>query len=97
VTPVKKRYLKQHPIRQVYEKLFSVNRLLDVETMRKVDYRNFYRNLEEMLPQYDLVVVCDYGHGLLTQKAIEKLEGTSKFLAVNCQANSSNYGKRPII
>ena len=92
VTPVKKRFLKRHPIRQEYEKLFSVNRLLDVETMRKVDYRNFYRNLEEMLPQYDLVVVCDYGHGLLTPKAIEYLESSAKILAVNCQVNSSNYG-----
>ena len=92
VTPVKKRYLKQHPIRQQYEKLFSVNRLLDTEGMRQVDYHNFYRNLEEMLPQYDLVVVCDYGHGLLGPEAIRLLEEHAKVLAVNCQANSSNYG-----
>lgn len=92
VTPVKKRFLKQHAIRQQYEKLFSVNRLLDIEGMRSVNYQNFYRNLEELLPQYDLVVICDYGHGLLTRQAIDALEGKAKFLAVNCQANSSNYG-----
>lgn len=92
VTPVKRRYLKRHAIRQQYEKLFSVNHLLDIDGMRQVDYRNFYRNLEEMLPQYDLVVVCDYGHGLLTQQAIDMLEKHARFLAVNCQANSSNYG-----
>lgn len=96
VTPVKKRYLKQHPIRQEYEKLFSVNRLLDIEGMRQVDYSNFYRNLEEMLPQFDLVVVCDYGHGLIDNHAIQFLESGSKFLALNCQTNSSNHGRNII-
>ena len=92
ITPVKRRYLRQHALRQEYEKLFSVNRLLDVKGMRQVDYSRFYRNLEEMLPQYDLVVVCDYGHGLLSSKAIRKIEKYAKFLAVNCQTNSSNHG-----
>lgn len=92
ITPVKKRYLKQHALRQEYEKLFSVNRLLDFDGMRKVDYGRFYCNLEELLPQYDLVVVCDYGHGLFNDESIQKIEKTAKFLAVNCQTNSSNYG-----
>ena len=92
VTPVKRRYLRRHTLRQEYEKLFSVNRLLDIESMRRVDYSRFYRNLEEMLPQYDLVVICDYGHGLLNSKAILKIEKDAKFLAVNCQTNSSNHG-----
>ena len=92
VTSVKRRYLKRHAIRQQYEKLFSVNHLLDIDGMRQVDYRNFYRNLEEMLPQYDLVVVCDYGHGLIDAHAMELLEQKSRFLALNCQTNSSNHG-----
>ena len=96
VTPVKKRFLKQHAIRQQYEKLFSVNRLLDIEGMRQVNYQNFYRNLEELLPQYDLVVVCDYGHGLVDCHAIELIEQRSRFLALNCQTNSSNHGRNII-
>lgn len=96
ITPVKQRYLRQHALRQEYEKLFSVNRLLDIEGMRRVDYSRFYRNLEEMLPQYDLAVVCDYGHGLLNSKSIRKIEKDAKFLAVNCQTNSSNHGMNVI-
>lgn len=92
ITPVKKRYLKEHPLRQVYEKLFSVNRLLDFKTMRTVDYQNFYQNLRDIVPQYDIVIVCDYGHGLLDEKAIHIIEDQAKFLAVNCQTNSSNFG-----
>ena len=96
VTPVKKRYLKRHPLRQEYEKLFSVNRLLDRETRKKVNYGNFYRNLEEMLPMYDLVVVSDYGHGLMDEKSIGLIEKHAKYLTVNCQTNSSNHGMNVI-
>ena len=45
-----------------------------------------------MAGDYDLVVVCDYGHGLLDDEALRILEEKAKFLAVNCQTNSSNYG-----
>ena len=96
ITPVKRRYLKKHPLRQEYEKLFSVNYLLDVHGMRQVNYEKLYRNLEEMLPNYDLVVVCDYGHGLLNNRAIRKIEKSARFMAVNCQTNSSNYGMNVI-
>lgn len=92
ITPVKKRYLKQQPLRQEYEKLFSINRLLDTKGMKSVDYTAFYQKLEALVPQYDLVVICDYGHGLLTDKAIRIIEKGAKYLAVNCQTNSSNYG-----
>lgn len=92
VTPVKKRYLKRHPLRQEYDKLFSVNHLPGTEEMAQTSYENFYRNLEEMCSEYDIVVVCDYGHGLLDKKSIRILEKKAKFLAVNCQTNSSNYG-----
>lgn len=92
VTPVKTRYLKQNPIRQEFDKLFSVNRLLSLEAVRQINYDNLYRNLEELLPKYDVVMICDYGHGLLTDKAIRYIERNAKFLAVNCQTNSSNYG-----
>ena len=96
VTPVKKRYLKRHPLRQEYEKLFSINRLLDREGRKKVSYANFYRNLEEMLPVYDLVVVCDYGHGLMDAKSIGLIEKHAKYLTLNCQTNSSNHGMNVI-
>ena len=92
ITPVKTRYLKIHPQRQEYDKLFSVNKLLNPEQIREVDYNPFYHALEENLSNYDLVVVCDYGHGLLSNKAIRIIEEQANYLAVNCQTNSSNYG-----
>lgn len=40
---------------------------------------------------YDLVIVTDFGHGTVTPAMIEHLSA-AKFLAVNAQTNSSNYG-----
>lgn len=96
ITPVKRRYIKRHPLRQEYEKLFSVNKLLNTEGIKQVDYSQFYERLSGEVPKYDLVVVCDYGHGLLDDKAIGIIEGSARYLAVNCQTNSSNNGMNVI-
>lgn len=40
----------------------------------------------------DLVVVADYGHGMLTPPAIRALCDAPRFLAVNTQANAGNRG-----
>jgi len=42
--------------------------------------------------RYDLVIVTDFGHGGVTKGIIEKLTREAKFLAVNTQTNSQNYG-----
>ncbi len=48
--------------------------------------------LEEHVAEYDLVVVSDFGHGMLTPEIIECLSTKAKFLAVNTQANAGNRG-----
>ena len=40
---------------------------------------------------YDAVVVTDYGHGMFDTALIERLQ-EARFLAVNVQTNSGNYG-----
>lgn len=92
VTPVKRRYLRQNAQRQEFVKLFSINRLMKRGERRRFDYAEWHKRLEEILPIYDMVVVCDYGHGLLDEESLRIIEDRAKFLAVNCQTNSSNYG-----
>jgi sugar/nucleoside kinase (ribokinase family) len=43
------------------------------------------------LAKYDAVVVIDYGHGMADKEFIDAV-GRSRFLAVNVQTNSGNYG-----
>lgn len=95
-TIVKKRYVSLNEKREEIDKIFAVNNLpepmiIDKETMDK-----FVRNLNEKISQYDVVVLCDFGHGLVTGDVRGILQETARFLAVNCQTNSSNYGKNLI-
>jgi rfaE bifunctional protein kinase chain/domain/rfaE bifunctional protein nucleotidyltransferase chain/domain len=46
----------------------------------------------DQVGDYDVVVVADYGHGMLTQPSIRELTTRAKFLAVNTQANAGNRG-----
>lgn len=41
---------------------------------------------------YDLVIVTDFGHGTISKALIERLTKEARFLAVNAQTNSMNYG-----
>jgi bifunctional ADP-heptose synthase (sugar kinase/adenylyltransferase) len=50
------------------------------------------RSLEAILPEYDLVIVVDYGHGMIVPQAVELLGSKSRFLAVNTQTNADNQG-----
>jgi bifunctional ADP-heptose synthase (sugar kinase/adenylyltransferase) len=91
-TVVKRRFLEQRGIRKEYEKIFSINYLADEKQHANIDFNEFYIRLEKTIADYDVVVVTDYGHGLITQPVMEILQNKANFLAVNCQTNSSNFG-----
>ncbi|MBR5336530.1 MAG: adenylyltransferase/cytidyltransferase family protein [Lachnospiraceae bacterium] len=91
-TPVKRRYLKANMQRQEFDKLFSVNRLMKRGERKRFNYHAFHERLKRIIGGYDMVVVGDFGHGLLDEEAIRILESKSKFLAINCQSNSANMG-----
>ncbi|GAG59478.1 unnamed protein product, partial [marine sediment metagenome] len=42
--------------------------------------------------RYDIVIVNDFGHGLLSKEVIDSLNNISAFLCVNSQTNSLNMG-----
>jgi rfaE bifunctional protein nucleotidyltransferase chain/domain len=42
--------------------------------------------------EFDLVIVTDFGHGLVGRQAIDLLTDKARFLAVNAQSNSANLG-----
>lgn len=43
-------------------------------------------------PAYDLVVVADYGHGMMGPAAVAAVEESARFLVLNTQANAGNRG-----
>ncbi len=48
--------------------------------------------LEKNLPEFDVVVVPDYGNGFITDAMVQVLSEKSEFLTVNTQINSGNRG-----
>ena len=52
----------------------------------------FYKMLKNLIPKYDLVIVSDYGHGLISSKSANLICRLSKYLALNAQVNAANIG-----
>ena len=86
-TIIKRRFIDQY----TNQKLFQIS-YLDEEEIGEKLAGSILRYLSKQLPKYDLVIVNDYGHGFLTKKIIRLVCRKAKYLAVNAQANSANYG-----
>ena len=73
------------------KKLFSVYKMEDNPIGKKTENK-IYKYLNKNIKKYDLVIVNDYGHGLLSKKLIDVICKKSKYLAVNVQINAGNEG-----
>ncbi|MBI3875551.1 MAG: adenylyltransferase/cytidyltransferase family protein [Verrucomicrobia bacterium] len=86
-TIVKRRFLEEY----LSAKLFEVYEMRN-EKLSAAMEQEFLSKLEAALPNYDVVIVADYGHGLLTERAVHLICAKAKFLAVNTQVNAGNRG-----
>lgn len=86
-TIIKRRFLEEHLTR----KLFEIY-VMDDSPLVKSDEDELCATLEATLGDYDLVIVADYGHGMLGKSAVSLICEKSKFLALNVQANAGNRG-----
>lgn len=86
-TIVKRRYLEEYTLQKLFE-IYEINDCYLVDEQRK----QLLDTIDSCIEKYDLVIVADYGHGLLDESCVEKIEQKSKFLAVNTQSNASNHG-----
>jgi bifunctional ADP-heptose synthase (sugar kinase/adenylyltransferase) len=74
-----------------FNKLFEVYLMNDAGLSDDAD-DDMCRFVEAHLPDYDLVMVADYGHGALSNRLVRVLCEGAGFLAVNAQSNSGNRG-----
>ena len=66
--------------------------LLNEAPLSDDDNRVVCDHLAEAVPRYDLVVVADYGHGMLTDEAVGILAEDARFLTVSTQVDAANVG-----
>ena len=76
---------------------YSLNKLLEVYVMddsglSPENNSEFCALLKEQLPEFDVVIAADFGHGAISDQTIDTLTQYSSFLAVNTQANAGNRG-----
>lgn len=56
------------------------------------DSESLYSSLSSIIEDFDLVLVADYGHGLLDEKTIRLLSEKARKLSINTQSNAGNRG-----
>jgi len=86
-TPTKRRYLDKYMNIKLFEVTFMNDHYIEEKLEKEV-----IAYLKKELPKYDLVLVTDFGHGFITPNVIKFIEAAGKYVAVNAQTNSNNYG-----
>jgi rfaE bifunctional protein kinase chain/domain len=86
-TIVKKRFV-EHINKSKILGVYSVND----ELFHEDNEAQFQQLLEELIPQYDLVIVSDYGHGMISRDTAKYIGRKASFVALNAQINAANIG-----
>lgn len=91
-TIVKHRYLTKNQKREEYHKIFAINNIPEPMKYEQRVYTAFKDKLKATISEYDVVFLCDFGHGLVDREIIDIVQNGARFLAINCQTNSTNKG-----
>lgn len=91
-TIIKHRYLTRNAKREEYRKIFAINNIPEKMQYEEDVQNRFHAKLRECVADYDVVFVCDFGHGLLDAEAIRIIQEKAKIIVLNCQTNSTNKG-----
>jgi len=90
-TVVKQRFVEPRSEGKELQKLFSVN-FIDKQAPKEALQYAVLERIADQIDKYDLVLVMDFGHGVLEDLVRVYVQQQAKFLAVNCQTNSNNHG-----
>jgi rfaE bifunctional protein nucleotidyltransferase chain/domain len=86
-TTLKTRFVEPTYLRKLFEVYSMDDTPLATDEQREVDER-----LDACIRDYDVVIVNDFGHGLIADSTIDILTKKARFLAINAQINAGNNG-----
>ncbi len=86
-TPTKRRYLTRFQHAKIFEVTFMNDHYLPEPVESEI-----IQFLEKRIQEVDVVLIADFGHGIITPAIQKFLSNTNVFVAVNAQTNSNNYG-----
>jgi len=65
---------------------------LNDDLINKIEEEKFLKILKSNIKKYEIIIVADYGHGIITEKVRKLLIQNSKKIFLNTQINSFNRG-----
>ena len=83
----KTRFVEPTYVRKLFEVYHMDDRPLTGDAKRSLN-----EAVTDKIADADLVIVCDFGHGLISPDTVHLLESKAAFLAVNAQSNAGNIG-----
>lgn len=86
-TIVKKRFLDGY----LNQKLFEVYDIND-EYLPTEQKNEFIARIDSHARDHDLIIIADYGHGLIDEEVAEYISSKPVFVCVNTQSNAGNHG-----
>lgn len=90
--PKRPTVLKSRMVDQVFKfKLFEIIEIDDSE-YDKGEKKKVLEALRRLKNHFDMIVVADFGHGMIDSDIIKELIDSNKFLCINAQTNSANRG-----
>ena len=90
-TIIKNKFVEQNNKNFEIKKFFSVATVSESFYDKKLEEK-IVKYLKKECKKYDLVLILDFGHNFMTKTIIKTIITNSKFVSVNCQTNSLNYG-----
>ena len=65
---------------------------LNDDLISKSEEKNFYNLLKKNIDKFDIIIVADYGHGIITEKIRKLIIKKNRKVFLNTQINSFNRG-----
>jgi rfaE bifunctional protein kinase chain/domain/rfaE bifunctional protein nucleotidyltransferase chain/domain len=66
------------------------------ELLNEHEEDKFIESFDKLAKEHDLVIISDYGHGIITPKIAKHISNSDKFVSLNAQINAANVGTHNI-
>ena len=86
-TLTKKRYIDGYKL----HKVFQIYNTDELKITKEIEEK-ILKYIDKNASRFDMILVSDFGHGIMTPDLLEYLGKSDKFLSVNCQLNAGNLG-----
>ena len=90
-TIVKRRFV-DHIDRKKVLGVYSIND----DLLEESEEDQFIESFDKLSKEHDLVIISDYGHGIITPRIAEHISNSDKFVSLNAQVNAANIGTHNI-